>query len=346
MKTLTRASQQLFTRSPDEYFDSLPALQVYCRALKDAGSEVKEKSTVFKPVLTDGQVKLQVNGHPPMGLNDWSFTQVCMMAGVAKETVNRLSGPTAGQVLIETLGQRVNDETEWQALFVNDTTVRSVNGSRYQRLWTADVVMMLLEYATDFTLPQKGFNGATGLYAGDQDVFCFMIDPTGWVEIEGQAFAPGFFVWNSEVGKRTVGISTFWFQAVCANHIVWDATETVEFVRRHTGDVGESLNQIRRILQELVQKRDERKDGFAKTIARAMNTIYGHDKDEVLELLGKAGFAKTLAEKALQIAGQTGRFTIWSIVDALTQLAREQTFAGSRVELDTKAASLLELVSL
>ena len=126
----------------------------------------------------DGQVRLQVNGFRPMQLNDWSFTQVCTMAGVSKETVNRLSGPTAGQVLTETLGQRVNDETEWQALFVNDTTVRSVNGSRYQRLWTADLVMMLLEYATDFTLPQKGFNGATGLYAGDQDVFCFMIDPT------------------------------------------------------------------------------------------------------------------------------------------------------------------------
>ena len=346
MKTLTRASQQLFTRSPDEYFDSLPALLEYCRALKDGAFEVKEKSTVFKPMLQDGQVKLQVNGYAPMALNEWSFTQVCMMAGVAKETVNRLSGPTAGQVLTETLGQRVNEETEWQALFVNDKTVRSVNGSRYQRLWTADLVMMLLEYATDFTLPQKGFNGATGLYAGDQDVFCFMIDPTGWVEIAGQAFAPGFFVWNSEVGKRTVGISTFWFQAVCANHIVWDATETVEFVRRHTGDVGESLNQIRRILQELVQKRDERKDGFAKTIARAMVTTYGNDKDEVMELLGKAGFAKALAEKALQLANCSGRFTIWSVVDALTQLAREQKFAGNRVELDTKAASLLELVSL
>jgi hypothetical protein len=346
MKTLTRASQQLFTRSPDENFDSLPGLLAYCRGLKDAAFEVKEKSTVFRPVLTDGQVRLQVNGYTPMLLNEWSFTQVCMMAGVSKETVNRLSGPTAGQVLTETLVQRVNEETEWQALFVNDTTVRSVNGSRYQRLWTADLVMMVMEFATDFTLPQKGFNGATGLYAGDQDVFCFLIDPTGWVEIGGQAFAPGFFVWNSEVGKRTVGISTFWFQAVCANHIVWDAVETVEFVRRHTGDVKESLGEIRRILQELVQKRDERKDGFARTIARAMVTTYGHDQEEVLELLGKAGFAKTLAEKALQLAEVNGRFTIWSVVDALTQLAREQKFAGSRVELDTKAASLLELVSL
>jgi hypothetical protein len=36
-------------------------------------------------------------------------------------------------------------------------------------------------------------------------MFCFLIDPTGWTEINGEAFAPGFFLWNSEVGKRSVG---------------------------------------------------------------------------------------------------------------------------------------------
>ena len=61
-------------------------------------------------------------------------------------------------------------------------------------------------------------NGATGLYCGEQDLFVFLIDPVGWAEIDGEAFAPGFFVWNSEVGKRSVGIQTFWFQQVCANH--------------------------------------------------------------------------------------------------------------------------------
>ena len=78
---------------------------------------------------------------------------------------------------------------------------------------------MLREFAVDFQPPPKGFNGATGLYAGEQDMFCFLLDPAGWAEIDGEAFAPGFFVWNSEVGKATVGISTFWFQAICQNHV-------------------------------------------------------------------------------------------------------------------------------
>jgi hypothetical protein len=178
-------------------------------------------------------------------------------------------------------------------------------------------------------------------------MFCFLIDPTGWTEIGGEAFAPGFFVWNSEVGKRTVGISTFWFQAVCKNHIVWDAVDVVEFTRKHTGKVRDSLAEIRGAIETLVAKRDERKDGFARVIAKAMETTYGSDTEEVQKLLTKTGFSRQLAKEACAIAARQGRFTIWSVVDALTQLAREEEkFAGSRIETDHQAASLLSLVAV
>jgi hypothetical protein len=68
-------------------------------------------------------------------------------------------------------------------------------------------------------------------------MFAFGIDDTGWVEIGDESLAPGFFVWNSEVGRRSVGVQTFWYQRVCANHIVWDAIEVVELKRRHIGNV-------------------------------------------------------------------------------------------------------------
>src|SRR6185436_14657769 len=109
----------------------------------------------------------------------------------------------------------------------------------------------------------------TGLYLGEQDMFVFLIDPLGWTEIDGEAFAPGFFLWNSEVGKRSVGIQTFWFQAVCQNHLVWDAVEVVDFSRKHTANVHDSLSEIRRHIERLVEKRDDRRDGFAKVMANA-----------------------------------------------------------------------------
>jgi hypothetical protein len=86
-------------------------------------------------------------------------------------------------------------------------------------------------------------------------MFCFLIDPTGWIDIEGESFAPGMFVWNSEVGRRSLGIQTFWFQRVCANHIVWDAVEVVDFTRKHTASISDSLREMRQIIENLVAKR-------------------------------------------------------------------------------------------
>ena len=65
-------------------------------------------------------------------------------------------------------------------------------------------------------------------------------------------------MWNSEVGKRYVGVQTFWFQAVCQNHIVWDAVEIVDFSRKNTANVYESVADIRGIIAGLVETRDER----------------------------------------------------------------------------------------
>jgi hypothetical protein len=219
MPNLTRASRELFERPPDERFESTTDLLRHCQTLKERSRRLKEPGPEFRPVLHEGDVALQVNGFSPSRLNDWSFSQFCAIAGVAKDTVNRLQPETAVQVLSETVRQRTRDDTDLQALVFDDKLIRAINGEQYKRLWNAEIIAMLQEFAVDFQPPQKGYNGATGLYAGQQDMFCFLIDPSGWTEIGEEAFAPGFFVWNSEVGKRTVGVSTFWFQAVCANHV-------------------------------------------------------------------------------------------------------------------------------
>jgi predicted GNAT family acetyltransferase len=345
MANLTRASRELFRRTEDERFESLSDLSNHCGEMKEQGRRYREPGPDFEPVFADDQLRIKINGHGQFRLNDWSCSQLCGLAGISKDTLNRLQPKTATEVLVETLHQRIDEESDLQALVHGGDFIRSINSESYKRLWNADLIAVLQEFATDFTPPQKGFNGATGLYAGEQDMFCFLIDPNGWTEINDEAFAPGFFVWNSEVGKRTVGIQTFWFQAVCQNHIVWDAVEVVEFTRKHTGRVREALSEIRSAIETLVAKRDERKDGFARVIAKAMETSYGTTVEEVQELLAKRGFAKTLAKKAAELARQQGGFTIWSVVDALTQLARQAKYAGTRTVADQKASSLLSLAT-
>ena len=81
------------------------------------------------------------------------------------------------------------------------------------------------------------------------------------------------------MGRRSLGIQTFWFQAVCRNHIVWDAVEVVDFTRKHTAKVGDGLTEIRRIIEALVEKRDQRRDGFVRVLTRAMSQTLGSDAE-------------------------------------------------------------------
>jgi hypothetical protein len=341
MVNLSQASWELFRRTPDECFDSLSALSQHCQSQKEASLDRWHPPQKLVPHTDAGDFRLALGNDGAFACNDWSFSQLCRLGGVNKETVNRLSAATASKVLQETLpvGNRPLH------LLTTEQNIRSIHGVAYTRLWNADLLSMVREFAVDFQPPQTGIGAATGLYCGEQDLFCFMIDPNGWTEIGDQAFAPGFFVWNSEVGKRSLGISTFWFQAVCKNHIVWDAVEVVEFSRKHTSSVYESLGEIRNIIEALARKRDERKDGFANVIRKAMQTRLGSDAAEVEKVLSQHSVARHLAKRALEIAQEAGRFTLFSIVDALTRLAGELKFAGDRTDADQKAASLLSLAA-
>ena len=340
MTNLSLANQELYRRTPDECFESLESLAAHCQGQKERGQDCWKAPLEFDlTVALDSRLSVQLGTDGACLMNDWSFGQFCRLAGVAKETVNRLRPETARQVFLETM-PRSNRPLQ---LFTERDRIRSIHGTGYTRLYNADVVEMVRGTAVGFGPPQKAFNGATGLYAGEQDMFCFLIDPLGWTEIEGEAFAPGFFVWNSEVGRRSLGVQTFWLQAVCQNHIVWDAVEVVDFSRKHTASVTESLDEMRRLIESLVRKRDERKDAFAKVIAKAMQETLGEDAEEALKRLAEHGVNRRLAKQALEIARQRGRFTIFSLVDALTRLSGEIQCAGDRLEVDQKASALLAL---
>ena len=217
MVNLKRASNELFSRTPDESFPSLSVLEEHCLRGRQESQEIWQPpgTIVAKTTASSNRLSLSTGGEKLYQLNDWSFGQLCRLAGVSKDTVNRLSPETAACVFGETLPTG----TKPLQFYLQAERLRSLHAASYTRLYNTDVVSVIQEFATGFEPPPKGFNGATGLYVGEQDMFCFVIDPTGWTEIDGEAFAPGFFVWNSEVGSRSVGIQTFWFQSVCQNHV-------------------------------------------------------------------------------------------------------------------------------
>jgi hypothetical protein len=341
MSNLTRAHHELFQRGPDERFATLSELQEHCQQERNFSSDCWYLPQSLDPRAVDDRVTVRLGDDGSFLMNDWSFSQLCRLSGVTKGTLNRLSPETTSLALQETLP---TSDKPFQFL-ATSKTVRSMHGVVYTRLWNADLLDVVDEFATDFQPPPAAAGGATGLYCGEQDMFAFLIDPAGWAEINGEAFAPGFFVWNSEVGRRSLGIQTFWFEAICQNHIVWDAVEVVEFSRKHTRNVHDGLAEIRRIIEALVEKRDARRDSFVRVLTKAMQETLGADAESVAKELGRHGIPRNLGQQAIEIAKQQGRFTIFALVDALTRMTQKSKYVGDRTEADQKVASLLALAA-
>ena len=81
---------------------------------------------------------------------------MCKLADVSKNTLNKLSPDTASRVLGETLPQGTKP---LQALPTVET-VRAIHGASYTRLYNADLLTMVREFATDFVPPQPaGIDG-------------------------------------------------------------------------------------------------------------------------------------------------------------------------------------------
>lgn len=341
MATLTRASHELYRRGPDETFQTLDELHEHCRQERQYSADVWQLPQTLVPQLGNGGLTLTLEKGEPGGLTDWSFTQTCRLAGVSKDTINRLQPETAMLALRDTLPH--GDKPV--QLMTTGRTVRSLHGVAYTRLWNEELLDTVRDAAPEFEPPQTAYNGGTGLYCGEQDMFCFLIDPAGWIEINDEAFAAGFFVWNSEVGRRSLGLQTFWFQRICRNHIVWDAVEVIEFSRKHTANVRDGLAEIRQHIGSLVAQRDARRDRFAEVLKKAMHVRLGSDAEEVMKELAKHDIPQHFIKDALEIARVQGGFTIFALVDALTRLTQRVSYAADRAAVDTKVAGLLALAA-
>ena len=187
MRNLTKASKELFRRSPDETFDSLDELAEHCQTQEQASQEIWQSPRTLSLETPGEQVlTLSAGSDGVFQLNDWSFSQLCRLSGVSKDTGNRPAASTAGQVFRETLPRG----TKPLQLFTEGESLRSIHAASYTRLYNSEVLGAVGECAIGFEPPPKGANGATGLYAGEQDMFCFLIDPAGWTASRSRSPRP------------------------------------------------------------------------------------------------------------------------------------------------------------
>lgn len=92
MQVLKRGHTELFRRGPDECFDSLAGLTRFCQEQKEKSVDRWVPPRSPRPLALD---KLVIDFADPGAMqseeayqmNDWSFTQLCQLAKVSRDTV-------------------------------------------------------------------------------------------------------------------------------------------------------------------------------------------------------------------------------------------------------------------
>ncbi len=284
----------------------------------------------------------------------WAFGQLAQRAGAPAGYLASLPAPLAVECL--RTGLRVPNGERTGKLLVADSDngpmLRAVTSEGYGRIWDSqvvDAVGALIE-RTGFRFfnppaynPKTGAIEPSGLYASDRDVFMFLVDGGSRLEAGPRAkLNRGFFAWNSETGARTFGLTTFFFNEVCGNHIVWGASGVREFKIRHTS--GAPDRWLTEAMPELTRYVDARAGDDERVIRQAQRLMLPAPAERV-EWFTDRAITRREAEAAVVTAereeGQCA--SVWDAVQGLTAVARGYSHVDRRVDLERRAGKLLDI---
>jgi hypothetical protein len=237
----------------------------------------------------------------------------------------------------------------------NDTSLDrmyALTSQTYGRIWDADVVAAAEKIVAGtkgrFYAPHDWSRKTRSLFASDRDVFMFFIDGGSIVDGGGERdqLNRGWFMWNSEVGSKTMGIACFLFRQVCGNFGIWGAQDVRVLKIRHTSGGPE------RFISDAIPALDDYVRMTAKPIeqavkkAKALELPKGEDEFNTWFMSGRNGAKFNMAEirRATDFAdAEEGQHhTLWDMYNGFTAAARQMAFAEAKVDMEKRAGSLLE----
>ncbi len=358
--TLTKAHKEWANRPADERFGSL-------RAMHDAAMRFKT-SAVVEEIKTNA-LRVAARGNDlvldgPTGdalLTNWAFSQIASRASAPTGYLKDLPAQLAADCLNHGLRQSGSEDKGAQLLLGSPrtdaaTVARALTSDKYSRIWNADITARLLELEArgPWQPAPAAFDGSRGLYLGDRDMFAFMVDNERRIFEKGPGggLSRGFFCWNSEVGDRTFGIMTFFYEYVCGNHRVWGAQNIAEAKIIHIGhDQSAKAFDMMAIEVKKYAEASTRDDELM--VERCRRHVLGAKKDDVLDAIFKLkvpALTKGLAGKAYDLACQRVDWygapnTVWGYAGGLTEIARDMPNASDRFALDSAATKIMEMAA-
>lgn len=361
MSNLLSAHYQWNNRPEDERFASLAALREYCvskRRLARMADDVDMQELQF--VLESEELRLEGSEGVRTALTPWAFEQVASKSKTMPTSVEDLPTKMVREILNFRLDKYRSDLTPAAMLFHTDPKApllcRAFTSPRYTRVWDYEIVdkVMTLKGWKVPPAMDRTFSGKTvsssGLYAGDRDMFIFMVNEDNRID-DGSpdGLARGFFFSNSEVGAKSAAIRRFLYKFVCGNHIVWGAEQVEDFSVRHVGDAGTRIMDI--FQKELADYQHRSPKELEAAIKKAKQHVLGKTESEVEDnLFGQRdiGLPRKTIRAALQAAQlfqdveALNPLSAWGFVQGLTQMSQLEPVASKRVALDTAGDRILK----
>lgn len=353
------AHQQFVSRPNDERFSTLEQLYTVVAARKEQSqvSTVRMKDIKFAP---DEHFRLVLQ-HPsidhPLVSTHWAFKRLCD-ADVLDAPANwlrRVPGGLAAQDLNWAL--QATPRKSMEMLWADGSqpgTARSFTTEIYDRLWDAEVVEltqeMLSQVSGNWHRPDSmtdPHGKPSGLYSGDRNMFLFLVNDDFRIDDgSDKGLARGIFVWNSEVGQMSFGISAFLYQYVCGNHIVWGYKELVSTRLPHLGNgiFKKAARKMADVVSTYLNTSTEREQ---QLVSAAQETTIAPTREGALDYLidrkNRLGYSAAQADEIVSKAEMLGNdpTRLWSLLDAATRLSQETPFADKRTERDAQATRLM-----
>lgn len=316
--------------------------------------------------------------------SNFAFGQLCGLVGAPAGYLRTLPVDLVSECLNSSIQRRKEENRDLMCLIEKNTntvfntfTLRAVTSEKYSRIWNSDVSEVLLpieekgwrpppcraRHADDprnrTAMPKDIFGGTKikigdkigpgGIYAGDRDMFCLLVDPDRRIEFKGNMYYRGIIVENSEVGTRSFRMSFFLYSAVCGNHILYGHHELMSVRVIHKGTAtAKAVNAFAAVkqLQALPESFD------IARMSKACNTVFGKDEESFKETIYKTRkFTQPEIDKCIEMVRQhpedrcgSSPYSVWSAVQGFTRSSQQYSFMADRVDLDKRASSLIEEV--
>lgn len=375
----SEVSSQWFNRPDDQRFLNLDTLYNFVRqSADDSISGIIETSDIQVKASADSPTKLDLvfplRGEERITQpSNWSFGQLCSLVKAPSHYLRSLPASLAGINLQYGISNYRPERV--QAYVTNraddEVELRATTGQDYGRIYDHEVVASVQKLAgngigdTNWKIPgvMNWHDGSydpdtlvtsqsTTLFASDRDIFLFLVDDRNPIEVgllsdgSPDLMFRGFYVWNSEVGSRSLGIACFYLRGVCQNRCLWGVEGFEEIKLRH------SKNAPQRFMHVAAPALQQFTNGSTKALIQgveeAKKAKVARNDDDAIEFLRKQKFSKpdttAIINSVMETEGHKPR-SVWDFVQGITSMAKEKGHQDSRLSMERQAGILLNKVA-